>query len=654
MDKANIFLCLLSHENGAILQNRHFPLAIGLISEYLKANLDGIDTYLFKRPSLLSKVLNDKKPSVVMFSSYLWNEKLNCFYAKYIKQRYPNTLVIFGGPNISDNDSYNINFLKSNPQIDIFVRGDGELVSKMLIERFLEHLDIEKLKTYDNGNTLAILKDSGLVVKGKNELEYRIGVGDVMLDDVPSPYLTGAFDIFFEDAAIALLETNRGCPYGCTYCQQGSKYFSKIRYYDDSRIRDELYYIAKKISRDKLNMSIIEFADPNFGMYKNDTKIFEHIREVQDRYNFPTDVWCSTGKSRQNLILSNARILKDDSIMIRAAVQSLNKKTLKTVKRKNLDLDIFDKLTNNSHHIDIYSDLMLGLPFETRKSYVDGVYKLIDFGVTEFSMPQTILLKGTPMEEYSYIEEHDIATKNRVIPECDGIYSVFNHHSRVTENEKVIVSTKTLSFDDYLECRKFNLLVMVFHNTRILSHIYIYLESIGINRSKILEEIMLQADTDKNFRQICSMYLHDTKEELSDAELEFDDDYDIESKISNKIYKYLAIILFLNKLSVVALIKCSLLKIVKSRKKVDILTKITSSTIVDSFDIDEMDETIYIDDVDLKKIFGCKLKVYYSKQQYERIATLKNIYVFERDRINKLAYHLRPINMIKKVELFST
>jgi len=179
MDKTKIFLCLLSHENEDSLQNRHFPLAIGLIAEYLKVNLDNIDTYLFKRPSLLSNELEGKKPIVVMFSNYLWNEKLNCFYAKHIKKQYPNTLIVFGGPNISSNDEYNIKFLKSNPQIDILVKGDGELISKLLIEEFLETPDIEKLKRYNVGNTLAILKDSGEVVYGKNKLDYRIGVGDV-------------------------------------------------------------------------------------------------------------------------------------------------------------------------------------------------------------------------------------------------------------------------------------------------------------------------------------------------------------------------------------------------------------------------------------------------------------------------------------------
>ena len=45
--KLNIYLCLLSHEDEEKLQNVHFPLSIGLISEYLKTTISNIETFLF-------------------------------------------------------------------------------------------------------------------------------------------------------------------------------------------------------------------------------------------------------------------------------------------------------------------------------------------------------------------------------------------------------------------------------------------------------------------------------------------------------------------------------------------------------------------------------------------------------------------------------
>ena len=194
-----------------------------------------------------------------------------------------------------------------------------------------------------------------------------------------------------------MLESNRGCPYSCTFCQQGTKYFSKIRYYDPERIKDELIYIAEKIKKDNLNMNIVEFTDPNFGMYKNDVKIFQHIRSVQDKYNFPENVWCSSGKAQYERILETAKILKRGSIMVRATVQSMNDETLQNIKRTNLPAHIFKKMA--SEGVETYSDVMLSLPGETKKSYIDGILSLVNYGIDEFSMLQTILLKGTEMEQ---------------------------------------------------------------------------------------------------------------------------------------------------------------------------------------------------------------------------------------------------------------
>jgi len=644
-----ILLTLLSHENGNTLQNRHFPLSIGLISEYLKVNIKNINTILFKRPSLLSKEIELNKPDVVMFSNYMWNESLNCFYAKSIKEIYPDTLIIFGGPNISSNQDTNINFLKKNLFIDILVKGDGELISKLLIENFIKEKDIEKLKKYAYGNTLSILKDSKEIIYGNNEIDFRIGTTtDVSLDDIPSPYLSGAFDIFFEDAAIVLLETNRGCPYGCTYCQQGDEYFSKIRYYTHNRIKKELEYINNMISSKNLDMSIIEFADPNFGMYKNDTKIFEYLRESQDKYNYPSDVWCSTGKSNQKLILNNAKLLKSGSIMIRAAMQTLNNETLKVIKRKNLKLDTFNKLTISDKSMDIYSDIMLGLPKETKDSYLNGVYKLIDFGTAEFSMPQTILLKGTPMEDQEYINKYNINTKFRVIPECDSIYHINDITQRVTENEAIIISTNTLPFSDYLECRVFNLLVMIFHNTRLLNVIYEYIDSININRSIILKSILSNINKYPKVAQLINNYIKDTKDELSDNILIFDENDNIESRISNKIYKYLSIALFNYKQDIIKLIKDSLINIINNSILKELI-QIIENQIINTFDIKYIQKKIIVTNKELQNLFGNSITLCYSDLQIKRLNSLKSIYIENDERINKLAYHLRPSNIIKKI-----
>jgi len=646
MSTAKIFLCLLSHESDGKLQNRHFPLSIGLISEFIKQNIQDVDTFLFKRPSLLGSTLENIAPDIVMFGNYMWNEKLNCFFAKCIKSIYPKTLIVFGGPNISSNLEANIEFLRTNQFIDMLAMGDGEIVSKNIVSSHIKaNKDIEKTKSLKIENTLSISTRSNKTIQGE-KADYRIGVGTVSLDSIPSPYLSGAMDVFFEDAGIPLLETNRGCPYACSFCQQGDKYFSKIRHHDDQRIKSELEYVAKKINNSDLKMATIEFADPNFGMYKRDTNIFEHIRFVQDTYNYPSDVWCSTGKSQHDLIVSNAKILKEGSIMIRAAMQSMNESTLKNIKRKNLPIEVFKKMSSDG--VDTYSDIMLGLPSETKETYFRGIFDLIDSGIDEFSMPQTIILKGTPMEEKEYVKEFDLKTQFRVIPECNGVYHVGDFSSRVVETESIVRSTSTLTFDDYLECRKLNLLVMIFHNTRLLSPLYSYLDYLNIDRSSILSNIISKIqNSGSSINTILDNYIEDTINELSYEDLAFDTGDNIEERSSNKLYKYLTLSLFYYKSEIIALIKDILHKIVESEQHINTMLNIVDALIMEDMSVSEHVQEISLDE-EMKKVMGGEIAmVSHSDLQKKKLNILKDIYVSKQDIENKLAYHLRPIHMIK-------
>lgn len=92
------------------------------------------------------------------------------------------------------------------------------------------------------------------------------------LDEIPSPYLSGLMNKFFDKKLIPLLQTARGCPFQCTYCQEGQPYFNKPSRFSIQRIRDEFDYIAQ---RAKVPNLII--VDSNFGMYKEDVEICKHL-----------------------------------------------------------------------------------------------------------------------------------------------------------------------------------------------------------------------------------------------------------------------------------------------------------------------------------------------------------------------------------------
>lgn len=75
------------------------------------------------------------------------------------------------------------------------------------------------------------------------------------------------------------METNRGCPHRCTYCDWGGLTYTKVRHFDIQRVKDDIEWA-------KNNVGFIFNADANFGMFKErDLEIAKLFREAADEGN---------------------------------------------------------------------------------------------------------------------------------------------------------------------------------------------------------------------------------------------------------------------------------------------------------------------------------------------------------------------------------
>ncbi len=92
------------------------------------------------------------------------------------------------------------------------------------------------------------------------------------VDEIPSPWLSGIMDEFFDGKLAPMIETNRGCPFSCTFCVQGTGWYTKVHYFSKDRLREEIQYIARKTSLP--NMGTLRIADSNYGMYERDIRNF--------------------------------------------------------------------------------------------------------------------------------------------------------------------------------------------------------------------------------------------------------------------------------------------------------------------------------------------------------------------------------------------
>lgn len=456
-----------------VLANDCFPLAAGFLASYLTSRLGSdVDVRIEKYPDAALDVLRSFRPHVLLLSNYLWNCELSALIAGVAKRELAGVLVVQGGPNFPLDADARRAYLSRHRDVDVYVVGEGEEAVAQLLEDVLA----------SNGS-IAGLRKSGRLLSCCYLDGDQLMTGAVLprlqnLDTIPSPYLNGLLDKFFDGRLYPQIETNRGCPFTCTFCQQGTDYFTKVRYYDLERIKEELDYIGARIKERSPGVHVLGIVDSNFGMFERDAAIAGHIGRIQADSGWPTFVEATTGKNQSARVLHAAELMRG-SLTVLNAVQSMDERVLLQIKRSNIKLSAYAEIQEEVRRKGLQSkaEIILGLPGETLASHLETIKKLIEAGIQRINTYQLMMLMGTEMELGSSRREFGIQTRWRVLPRSFGEYD----GRKALEIEEVGVSTSTLSFDDYRKARKIHLLLNIFFNEWLYREPLEYLKARGIS-----------------------------------------------------------------------------------------------------------------------------------------------------------------------------
>lgn len=393
------------------------PLALGYLFTMARQHKGGRlnDSYDF-RPNWLTDLAAPapEGPAVLLYSHYTWNSTQMLAAAARFKAANPLALNIHGGPDVPKYEGDVNQYFVDHPYVDIAVHGEGEIT----FCEILEALEASLLKG-EAIDLSALAGVTGLSYRGADGLPVRTAdrARIVNLDDIPSPYLTGEFDVFAEAGSPnMLLESNRGCPYGCTFCDWGSATASKIRRFELDRVFAEVEWAARNHFVD------IAFADANFGVFDRDVDIARHLCDLKKQYGFPRHMGTNYAKNSVKNLKPIIETLVDGGILAMGllSLQSMDDVTLSVIKRSNIKLEKYEALAGEfrANKLPLYVDLMMGLPGATLDSFRNDLQECIDREVFAKIYP-TILLVNSPMNEPSYREQHGItATQNEVITSC--------------------------------------------------------------------------------------------------------------------------------------------------------------------------------------------------------------------------------------------
>jgi radical SAM superfamily enzyme YgiQ (UPF0313 family) len=460
------------------------PLSIGMLIAYARQYEGGRleDTYHFltapfgeyeQRGALIDE------GGIFLFSNYVWSHRTNLYESHRIKEQNPRCLTIHGGPDTPKYPGDVEAYFEANPFVDVVVHGEGEVT-------FAHLLDVLAGTVFDEHRDLSALRE----VEG---ISFRTPDGVVRtpdrdrltdLDVLPSPYLSGVYDAF-RDGAIdtAMIETNRGCPYSCTFCDWGSSTASRIRKFDLDRVLAELEWCAKA------GVSRIFLCDANFGILERDVQIAEKVAELRQTYGFPqgftTNYAKNTVKHLQKIvqIMAGAGVITEGLL----SLQSMDDETLATIRRSNIKVEKYDALAAEfrESELPLMVDLMIGLPGSSPGSLREDFQQCIDREVYA-KVFQTELLVNSPMNEPSYREEHQIRTESVDGQPAERVPT----RAMAGSGRALVVSSSSFTRADYdqmLQLRAAFLLVEDFAVLRLVARFL--RQRLGLRESDLLEAL---------------------------------------------------------------------------------------------------------------------------------------------------------------------
>jgi radical SAM superfamily enzyme YgiQ (UPF0313 family) len=511
-----IYLADPTHDGSGRISTEIMPYNIGLIAAYAKKILgDAVEIKLFKYVQPLIDSIKDRPPDIFGSSHYMWNSRLSEFLCKVAKRENKKVLTVQGGTNYPFDEAGQLELLSQRPNVDFHTVYEGEQAFVNLVLAFQECSEVSELRELPIPGVQSVSPTTGYLISGPPVPRMKT------LDEVPSPYLMGLMDDFFDGVLVPLLETNRGCPFSCNFCNAGATYFNNVNKYSIDYLKAEWSYIAPRAAEAGTTTCIL--ADNNFGMYSRDADLCVHFKELQDEFGWPQRIMATTGKNNRETIIKTTEIL-GTALSMNMSAQSMDSQVLKNIKRENISLKVSKEINESllkQGRIQ-KGELISCLPGESYQSFMNGLKEMIETGTQQIYNFQLELLYGTPYKDPEYRKEWGYKGLYRLVSYNFGEYD----NTRIFDIEEVAVTTNTFSFDDYLKIRLVCLFTESMYNEYQYYEIVKYLREHGISPFDWLVKTLDNIErAPKGIREVIDSFLEDTQNELFETEEELIDLY---------------------------------------------------------------------------------------------------------------------------------
>jgi hypothetical protein len=100
----------------------------------------------------------------------------------------------------------------------------------------------------------------------------------------------------------------------------------------------------------------------------------------------------------------------------------------------------------------------------------------------------------------------------RVIHNTAAVYSLFGRTFQAPEIDEICVGSNTMSFQDYLDCRHFDLTVELFYNDGVFSELQAFLKQQGISAAALIARLDRSITDNPQLAGLYAGFMADTRE----------------------------------------------------------------------------------------------------------------------------------------------